>query len=607
MEKWLKLKKLVAVLGGAHHQDYDHTKAYTEFIQNIAVADDDAKKKLIKRYERRESQADYAQKIELSNLTTPAIYNNILVPFNRALRMDNVQITWGKDEQDYESKFYAEKSAYLYLTGVAFVHSYYDPNAFLVMTIPPFDHNLEKATPVPVILGSDKCMDYEFKDGVLQYFVGDFGDSFRIYSRATRRENVSDWYKEGNTLRAELLKADDNATPIDTPVDEDGWEKLADTISPSTVVVINVGGKRYQITEHEPKIDGIQVRRLGYIPSIKTKGRTCVSIVDPALPRIKGLIKSMSEKDLATALHVFPQKIVQANPCAGAQYEGKFHKCKEGILVNTKDVMCPTCKGSGKQPMHTDSQDVIMVEMGKHVEDTHRLDNIVHYVKTDIETPKYLNDYIIQHSELCIRDIFPGKKDSQQEPSVKTATQVAIDYEDENAVLIPFLRNLEEVYRFCIHTGMQIKDTPLNKVNFSIRTSDDPIIQTLDELILAFKNSEGAPASVRKKLREKIARKVSSNSKEVDKREAIRIMYEPFIDKTPAQIQYGISQNLLPMRKRVLWMNFDDIMTELEANDGWVDFAPEKQKELINAQVDLLMGEIAAEIPVDEEEEMIDG
>jgi hypothetical protein len=79
MEKWLKLKKLVAVLGGAHHQDYDHTKAYTEFIQNIAVADDDAKKKLIKRYERRESQADYAQKIELSNLTTPAIYNNILV------------------------------------------------------------------------------------------------------------------------------------------------------------------------------------------------------------------------------------------------------------------------------------------------------------------------------------------------------------------------------------------------------------------------------------------------------------------------------------------------------------------------------------------------
>jgi len=99
------------------------------------------------------------------------------------------------------------------------------------------------------------------------------------------------------------------------------------------------------------------------------------------------------------------------------------------------------------------------------------------------------------------------------------------------------------------------------------------------------------PASSQQTIRKAIAK------------EAIRILHQPFLDKTSAQIQYGISQNLVPIDKRVLWMNYDDIFTELKRefkDTGWTEFTFKKLREEIQKKVDALKLLLVAEISLED-------
>lgn len=584
------LKMMCEVIAGHRHQDYDKTVKYSKELKNIAIGDADCTKELLSQIVRRETKEEFDQRVTLTNITTRALWNRCRTPFNKSLRMDNVNINIEKEEKEIQEKYYGDKSLYSFLTEWVHPYSFYDPNAFMLIRILPYNPNLEKAKFTPEIIPSDRVLDFEYSSSQLQRVVFQYGKGFRMYSNGYKESESGKYSEDGRVIIA--VVAPENAGSVISYSQELDFDKLVDA-GPYTIdspLIIKIGAGKYSIYEDDPKIVGIQARRIGYILDPSTEGRTCVSPIDPAIPRIKKMIKSMSELDITMAMHVFPQKIVMVEKCRGFQDENNFyHHCRNGVDTTT-EKMCLNCHGTGNEPIAKNSMDIITVTMGDNKEDDRDLNNIVNYQRIDIETPKFLDEFISKHEDLCLRDVFPGN-DLSHRGAEQTATEIKTDSEHLNDVLIPYVRNVEALFRFAMNIGLQIKDIPTEKQKFSIRYPDDFDIRTLRELIEDYKNSEGLPVSVRKNLRKKISVKLSAASADSDKREAVRIAHEPFVDKSSDDIKYIIAQNLVDIFDKILWANYDKIMTKMEEFYGqdWYRMTHEMRATQIKSEVDSIM------------------
>jgi hypothetical protein len=301
---------------------------------------------------------------------------------------------------------------------------------------------------------------------------------------------------------------------------------------------------------------------------------------------------------ISLAMHVFAQKIVQVEDCKGwhSIEENMHYNCNGGTLQGTNRE-CPNCKGSGLEPIAKNSMDIIKVKLGEGGQDDHNLDNIVRYIRTDIETPKFLAEYLDKLEEQCIRDVFHANSFSKRSVE-KTATESGIDQENLYDAILPYVRNFEELFKFCMNTGLRLRDIQQSK--FSIRFPDDFEIKTLGELIEDYKNSDGLPVAVRKSIRTRISRKLAASSKHADKLEAVRILHEPFVDKSSDDIKYIVGQNLTTIEKRILWANYDDILSSMESTFGeaWVNMNFELRQSYIDKSVEAMKAKLTPEIPM---------
>lgn len=612
--KAAKLELITTVIAGKRHENYKHVTEYASKLKAIATAEKETVRELLEQFIKRETEEEFEQRIRLTRLFTRALWHRIKVPFNKALRKDNAKIDIGKAETEFDGQFYQKTGVYKYLSEIVHPYLFCDPNGFLMLKIAPYDHNVEKAKLYPEIITSEDAVYFEYDQSrLMSLCVRNSKVEFEMFFRGlenqvqTKESNsvAGAGSFEGNTLLAQ--KIDEKAfsgmgneykgkeTDFAAIVGEES--ELRDDNKP---VYMIISGHTWKITESVTSIDDIQAHRIGYEMDLYTDMATVVSPVHPAVPRIESTIKSKSELDLSIALHVFPQKIQQYEECRGwIDPETKTpHYCKDGVLADMNDITCPNCDGSGMEPVSKSAADVIKIKIGAHADEDHDLDNIVRYIKPDIDTPKFLDEFLTKHENLCLQDIFPGNTFSVKS-TMKTATEVQVDYESQHDGLVPYVRNFEKLFTWVITLGMKLRDEPDPKV--SIMFPDDFEIKSLAELIEDYRNSNDLPVSVRKALRRRIARKLSSGSKTEENKEAIRIIHEPFADKSESDIRYIISGNLAPVEKHILWANYDEIMTELEEfhKDAFYQMTTEMRSELIAQKVKQIQSKLGQPFNVD--------
>ena len=598
--KAANLKTICEVIGnGLRHQDYKHTVDYADNLRNISIAREESVEKLLRQVVRRESDDDFKQRVIITRLLTRALWNRLRTPFNKALRLDNANITMEKEEKELHDAFYGKTPLYKYLRENYHPISFFDPNAHQVIGFEKFDNNTEKAKLRPEIVMSDDSLYFEYDTDQLKVFVCRYGSGYKLFHHGSIDEN-DQMTNDGNGIVAVEIN---ETAAVDWKVDMNYVTLIGDENAvrdENSPVLLKIGDKYWKFIETEPKISGIQVKRIGYCLDTETNNRTMISPIDPAIPRIEGTIKSKSELDISLAMHCFPQKIQLVDSCRGWKNpdNGNLVKCNGGVAFGTNNEPCKNCGGTGDEPISKTGMDVILVRMGKNKDEDHLPSDMVHYAKPDIDTPKFLDEYLIKQEQLCFQDLFPENPRGERN-GAKTATEIKIDEGNMSDAIMPCVRQFESMWNWAMHTGLNIRD--INEPKANMRFPDDIDIKTLGELIEDWKQSEGLPVSVRKSIRKKIANKLSVGDNKTEKLEAIRIMHEPFIDKSSADIKYIFSQNYAKMDQRILWANYDEIMSACEKKneDSWVNFSFDKQRLAIMTEVALIKAGLETEFKPD--------
>ncbi len=146
---------------------------------------------------------------------------------------------------------------------------------------------------------------------------------------------------------------------------------------------------KMQIYKHDAGM--VQGFPIGQFKDAATKGETYVSIIHPALSYLLRSVKLISELDLSTTLHVFPQKVIAVRKCRG--FLPTREKCSGGINPEN-NMICRSCSGSGlDKTTATSAQDHVLVLMADNLVEQLDITKLVHYVNLPIDIVELLIKY----------------------------------------------------------------------------------------------------------------------------------------------------------------------------------------------------------------------
>lgn len=566
------------------HKNYKHTVDYAKKLKELSISDDKAAKELLSQLTTRETEAELEQRKNLTKLLAGSVINKLEVPFVKADRTEGITIDFKDGDKVIDSyptitdSFSGRKSISEYISETLRRYRKIDPNAFLAIEFGPFDSNKEKPKCYPVVYKANEVLDFHFENDNLEYV---------IVSRGSR---TIAYFKGGSFLLEESQNPG-----VSLPENYNYNDYSANL---KNGIVFTANSKNFRITEFDNGSKGklIQAERIGYLADERTDGVTCVTHWHPALSRIERTVIANSESDLTHALHVFAQKLIMTEPCKG-YHDGNIHVNCSGGLAQGTNTVCRNCGGTGQQPMHKSSQDVIYVQMGRDKENTPDIDKIVRYIRPDLETAKYLEEFLDKQTQECMRDVFAGNSFSTASAE-QTATFVQVNYESIYDAVTPYCKKTSELFEFCAELRASIE---LDKqINVDHQYPKDLEIETMAELIAQYKNSEGAPSEVRKRIRERIIRRSLNNQPMATQKALVKMMHEPFADKSESEKASILSNNLVPTDKKILYANYDDIMNYLfDQSSAFANMTFQKRQELIDAEVQKIKANLNPIMPLE--------
>ena len=587
----------LAAARGFKHAHYQHTVDYSNKLKNLILSNEDSVTALLKRFNKRESEEEFKQRKEITKLITGETINRIDTTFVKAAKTDGIVTSFALGTKsvdkpaEYTDNLIGRKSINDYIHDNLKRVRRRDPNAFLAIEFGPFDANKEKPTPYPVIYTSKEVCDFHFNNEDLEFFIVEKNGVFVAY------------FKGGSFS---MVEVEDKAGAISLSNEELlSYERFALAFggapSNNSFLKVIIGGKAYIITEfslgnedfHKRTIQGM---RVGYVPDEATDGATCVTHFHSALPRIERILIANSESDLTIALHVFAQKIVQVEPCKGYHSPNGGHiECSGGLELGTNEA-CKNCNGSGHEPLNKSAQDVIAISTERRGDSMLNLDNIIRYVKPDLETAKFLEEFIESQTEAALRAVFLGNAFSTQ-TAKQTATFVQVNQDGVYDAVTPYCQKTSEIYEFIAETRAVIRHDQDLKV-----THDYPMdlqLESMNDLVEQYKNSEGAPVEVRKRLRDEIVKRSLNNEPIGMQKALVMILHEPFAEKTESERSSIVNSGLVPKKKQVLWANYNDIMTKLieDTTKNFMQLSYEEREKLIAIEVDTIMDDLNQTIP----------
>ncbi len=534
--------RLQQCVTGYRHKHYAHCRDYAKELTLMCGSLDVAG--LIESFDLREDSDAFKNRVKLSQNILLPISNRIQKPFYKALRADDISIEAKPEDKlpTVSDNFYGDDSLKRYLDSQIVNWQFTDPNGWIFVDILAFDPNREKPNTYPKFIGSKNALDYGYVNNKPDYLICDIDGEF---------------YFIHPSIGIKLSPSDSNngIEPVEG--------KLHNLDSIESGSTIKIQGKAYLVTITEPKLKNVPAKQVGYEKDVMTEHETFISPIHAALPTMRRAIRFGSELDVSINLHVFPKKYVVEKPCNGYAEDGIKYPCNNGFvqLSNGGSATCKNCNGSGTHPYHTSAQDVVAVPEGLVKSGEVKLSDLTHYEATDVETPTFLNQFVSALSDQCLTDIFQTNYFSIA--NEKTATEVKVNYDDIYDTLHPFTLGYSSVWEFCARISGEYKDIVFDTLE--MKFPRDLQLQSLDELIQSYKNSEGSPVDVRDSIGKKILRATYRSGDKEYNRALVKRSLEPFANKSSSEITTIISNNLASQLKIWTWANFEDLFMEYES------------------------------------------
>lgn len=578
------------------HPDYPRVckiaEEYTKYVTGEDVGS------LLRRFNPRESEEQFKQRVELTQAVTSDMANRLLTPmFKIGRSRADVSISW-KNTQDSDKKktllldaagnFFGYESVEHYLTNRMVELDATDPNSFIVVEFAgAYDPAKpeQKVLPYPFEVNSKEAINYQYINNQLQFLIVE--NEFIALGKENKPKECSKYtiYVDNDAVVArEILKDNLDAFIAENP-NVEIWSINEEDEKVET--------EYYAITEANHKAGRVPARRVGTKKDLTTRGRTCVPIIHPAHPYFKKSIKTVSEFDLTNCLHTFPQKIQYDEVCPGDTQNNQ--PCSHGKTL--EGHICGVCKGSGFKT-HTSSADIMRFKMPRDVKDMVSLENTIVYKSPPIELLEYQKKYALYElTELATKSVYTS--DLYQANTVAaTATEKTIDLDSVYDTLKPFADNWSAMWKHVMNVIAAYRD--VNKdIDIEHQFPKDFKMKSVTMLLedLGKANTSGAPSYIKNEINKDLAQKLYiDNPNELLKIE-VKNRFFPFNGKSENEINNIITNDLTSKFNKILYANYDNIFDELDAensvdNVNFYRMEKNKQFELIKAKVQGIIDEL---------------
>lgn len=590
----LILQKLI--LNNTVHKHYTRTIELAKLYRQLITGED--QESLLIQFVRREDAEMFAQRKALTQSITPAVAEAIMNPFFRVGRLDNVKriIDYPNGQADSErrvaeiqdifSTFYGEESLEKYLATNFVQLTFTDPNAWIVVDFDSFNPNFEKAKPYPLEFSSNQAVDFLIRNNKTEYLI--------------IKKAITKGKKEGFQyimyLKNDILQYTEwleETAPVDMVV----WTPA------------NNASKRYIFNHFKPKGGEVQAFRVGYKRDILTDKETFVNPFQAAIPYFKKTIKAVSELDLTSALHVFPQKLQYVEPCGGHGDD----TCNGGL--NMSGSKCKSCQGTGIQLIKT-AQDMLtlpMPDLKKTGGNYMKLEDIMIYKSPPVELLKFQDEYIEKLESKAIKAVY--NSDILSKKSIAQTATERIENKDElYNTLQPFAEWFSSAWKKSARLIAAFTDNSpgLRLVHeFPSDFKFKSVNEMIDDLKLA-KNS-GASAFVIQQIEKDIAAKLYADDEQAFNKFIVKTRFTTFLGKTESERLFIMSTGRARKEDEVLWSHSDIIFDELELEvPGFFRFTYEKQLPYVEKKVAAIIKglnsvasalDFRSALPVDSEDE----
>lgn len=606
------------------HIDYDRcneiAKDYTAYATGVGIED------YLKRFNQRETEEAFKQRKELTQVNTTDIISRLRKPLAKVNRTPaTVSMTWeGKDvsysiEKKKEllsvgSKFWGPKSVQKYLTQRISELDTIDPNSFLVIEFKEEvrqDDPKTKANPYPFEVNSKEAINYEFKNNLIQWLIVE--NKIKIVDDKGNPSDGSIYYMyiENETIKATQIHAEtvDSTRAGNRNIIEINANSEI-PLKPKVKYLYSTGkeedsdkNKKWFILEvFEHKIGFVPAKRVGTTLDPVTRFRTCVPVIHPAKCYLDKAVKAMSEMDLTSVLHTFPQKIQYADPCDGQRVESGLIGCSKGLTPS--GTVCKVCNGTGFKG-HTSSQDVIQIKMPKEASEIVSLENIMVYKHPPIDLLKFQQEFCF---DVLINESISAVYNSQifsRKDIAQTATENNIDLDSVYDTLRDFADNSSELYVFCYRCIAAIRSIDKGLTVHHSFPSDFKM-QPLDSLLndLNKANENGAPAHAKAAINSKIIAKMYMDQPKKITEIETQDKFFPFAGKTESEIAFILASDLTTKFNKILYSHYKKIFNDLEfesslKNIDFYEVDEAMQRALIMAKVQSIITEIESEDSAD--------
>lgn len=549
---------------GQRHLYYNDTVKQAK--KNKILATGEGVGELLKRFNPRESEQAFKQRIEFTKPITPAIYNSLKKPYNKAARNNNIKVKIDvKDErltkivEDMREAFYSNhkhsRSQGLdYWLKTEFLDiSFMDPNAWVVVEWEQVELT-EIAKPQPFVVTSENALNFSFKKNVLEWLFVQKVINYQSVDVKTNKIVLKKGieyilYTQGKTLTATqaceyYLQQQDN--DLETFIDKN-----------KTL---------YTLREFDTKLDIVPAFRMGYVRDANTDRQTYITPFQPAMCYFDASIKICSEFDLSTMLHAFPQKTELVEKCEGTHMK----KCKDGHVLGTNE-QCTICKGTGYKTI-TSAQDVRLIPLPNDWEDVKNIDlsKLTHYDAPPVDLLEFQyklreSHKLDAHLAMFSSTIF-ASKDIR---AAKTATEVEGDFEGVYDALEPYTEKISEIFKDIMTVIFHIagaNEKQIEEATLIHKFPEDLKLKTINYLLkdLKMANEAGAPSFMVNNITKDISNITNADSPLDRIKYKTQEKFNPFIGKSKEEIILLLASNYISEEDKILYANYGTIFREIE-------------------------------------------